>query len=1123
MRILLVIAALGFFINASSIELPDQEVPNTLGMQTKDHSSKTEDIEQISNLGAKYIRKGFYWSRVEKVKGVYDFSWYDRLVNDAEANGLIVLGTLYGGNKLYEDDGLGGIQTEEGRQGFAAFGAALAERYKDRNVIWEIWNEPNVRTFWNKEGMHNSDEFADEYTALVKATAGAMVSADPECFVMAGSVSNFWEPSYYWTNACFERGIGESGIRGWSVHPYGVKTPEEYSVGYTRTREIFVNNNIPYDFPILNSERGFSLEKLDEGWSGGDEAKAEEYQAWHFVRQYMIDLLYDIRLSVWYEWDADKFGIIKGNEKRAAYHACTNMVDELAGYTFRERLYTTSPSDYLLLFENDSGNQKMVVWTAPPAGSAPDNFVAHNIEIPRHIKNKVEVRDIYGEETYFEIRSGKINIELTGSPKYITFSEPSNNAGLSAITWPDAPEIVLSAPEWKHDTIPGFQSETLNYTLVLPEGIEDVPSLFAIPQDENASASVHNAKTLNGPLKDRTTTIRVKAEDDMTTRDYTVEFKKDFPEPVIWSYEYLVKNDSLLIRGIPTGTRVDSFLANLLSDSSNYIYNVYSVADGSEKVDSEVLSEGDTLRIYSADKANVTEYILYVSASGLDDNAILTSNIYDIRFEETGATISDFPYGTSIQSVLDSLEVPETARLSVVNDKDEAVPLKILNYDTVYVPVLVNTDILFKVTAQDMQTVVNYRLIPDTAGNQFFVYSNRLKVDQYSRIIASIPDGMSVSTFLSHLWTSPDGIIKVVDEYGIERTREAVSSNYFVVVSGKNGNAKKKYKLQLLSEAAGIYAFVLSDVYTIDKEKMNIYGISDSVKVSDFREALYPALNANIEVLDAGNNIKGSGILLPGEDKLKVTSGNGDLEVMYELYHEPLNSVTFRIGDGISPVDRAEIVINEDTLVTDQNGILEMMLPSGEYEYYAYKEDMTASGIIIVADTSFIVDITIRKITYPLVFTVTDGSDSVSNAVIMIDGRYFMTDENGQTGVDLMSGEYYYTVSVSGYEDKSGYVTIEDSAKELSIHFEPVFIPEGSITDINIHPNPSNGKLIISMPEVNSAMKAEIYNIQGKLIYHKSFEYSVNNTIKILDVEQGIYLLKIHVNNSIINKKIIIK
>ena len=1123
MRLLLTTAAAGIFLSLSSMDLPDQEVPNTLGMQTKDHSSQTDDIERIKKSGAKFIRKGYYWSRVEKVKGVYDFSWYDRLLKDAEENDLYVLGTLYGSNKLYEDDGLGGIQTEEGRQGFAAFGAALAERYKDRNIIWEIWNEPNVRTFWNKEGTHNSDEFADEYTALVKATAGAMVAADPECFVMAGSVSNFWEPSYYWTNACFERGIGESGIRGWSVHPYGVKTPEEYSIGYTRTREIFVNNNIPYDFPILNSERGFSLEKLDEGWSGGDETKAEEYQAWHFVRQYMIDLLYDIRLSVWYEWDADKFGIIKGNEKRAAYHACTNMVDELAGYTFRERLYTTSPSDYLLLFENDSGNQKMVVWTAPPAGSAPDNFVAHNIEILRHIKNKVEVRDIYGEKTYFEIRSGKINIELIGSPKYITFLESSNNVGLSAITWPDAPEIVLSAPEWKHDTIPGFLSETLNYTLVLPEGIEDVPTLFAIPQDENASVSVHNAKTLNGPLKDRITTIRVIAEDDMTTRDYTVEFKKDFPEPVIWSYEYLVKNDSLLIRGIPTGTRVDSFLANLLSDSSKYIYNVYSAADGSEKVDSEVLVKGDTLRIYSADKANVTEYILYVSTSGLDDNAILTSNNYSIRFEETGATISGFPYGTSIQSVLDSVEVPETARLSVVNDKDEAVPLKILNYDTVYVPVLVNTDIFFKVTAQDMQTAVNYRLIPHASGDEFYVYSNRLKIDQDSKIIASIPDRMSVSTFLSHLWTSPDGIIKLVDETGIERTKETVSSDYFVIVSGKNGNTKKKYKLQLLSEAAGIYSFVLSDIYTVDQKEMNIYGISDGVSVSYLKEALYPALNASIEVLNAENNIKGSGIILPGEDKLKVTSGNGDLMVIYELFNEPLNPVTFRIVDGSAPVDRAEIVINGDTLVTDQNGILEMMLPSGEYEYYAHKEDMTAKGTITVEDTALTVDITIRKITYPLIFTVTDGSDSVSNAVIMIDGRYFMTDANGQAGVELMSGEYYYTVSVSGYEDKSGYVTIEDSAKKLSIHFEAVFISEGSILDINIHPNPSNGKLIISMPEVNSAMKAEIYNIQGKLIYHKSFEYSVNNPIKLLGVDQGIYLLKIHVNNSIINKKIIIR
>lgn len=421
MKLISIITATILLLCAASDKIPDRTVPHNFGINIKDESSSTRDIVSISKLGAGFIRKGVYWDRVEQEKGVYDFSWYDRLIKDAEDNGLRILAILFGGNELYEKDSLGGIQTKEGRRGFAAFGAALAKHYIGHDIIWEIWNEPNTRTFWNWSGEGNSDIFADEYTALVKEITAAMLMEDPECFVVAGSVSNFWEPSYYWTNACFERGIGETGIRGWSVHPYGVKTPEEYAKGYIRTREIFVDNNIPEDFPILNTERGFSLVKLDEGWSGGDDSRAEKYQAWHLVRQYMVDLLYDIRLSIWYEWDAEKFGVMNGDEKRPSYYACKNMIDELNGYSFKEKLYTSLTSDYLLLFENTSGKQKLVAWTAPNAGETPDKFETHTVEIPLKIKKKVIARDIYGRKMSPEKQNNRVQIELTGSPVYISY------------------------------------------------------------------------------------------------------------------------------------------------------------------------------------------------------------------------------------------------------------------------------------------------------------------------------------------------------------------------------------------------------------------------------------------------------------------------------------------------------------------------------------------------------------------------------------------------------------------------------------------------------------------------------------------------------------------------------
>jgi hypothetical protein len=399
--------------------LPENVVPLSLGMQTKTESCSPEDLAQIAGVGARVIRRGFYWDRIETAKGVYDFAPYDRLVASAESNGLRVVACLFGSHKLYEDDGLGGIQTDAGRKGYAAFAAAAAKHFKDRNILWEIWNEPNVRSFWRKTGMHNSEPFAEEYTALVLETVPAMLAADPDCFVMAGSLSNYWEPSYQWTGFCLQKGILKSGIRAWSVHPYGVKTPEEHAVGHARVRALLDQYGAPKDFPMLNTERGYAVKDTGEGWSGGEGAKAVEYQAWQFVRQYMVDMLCGVRLTSWYEWKGNEFGLFHGAEKMPAYDACKTMVAQLGGYHLVRRLPTQSDLDYLLLFESKSGPAKLVAWTAPPAGESPDMAAEHLVRHEIGVSGALTGADIYGRSIAVASTNGVLGLTLTGGPQYV--------------------------------------------------------------------------------------------------------------------------------------------------------------------------------------------------------------------------------------------------------------------------------------------------------------------------------------------------------------------------------------------------------------------------------------------------------------------------------------------------------------------------------------------------------------------------------------------------------------------------------------------------------------------------------------------------------------------------------
>lgn len=418
-------------VQAESKGLPGNVIPDNIGMQTKTKTCNTEDLQAIGQLGAKLIRRGFYWDKIEPEKDKYDFTEYDKLLKDADDNGLRVLGCLFGNNKIHENDKLGGIQTEAGRIAFAKFAAACAAHFKGRGVMFEIWNEPNVRSFWRKNGKHNSEPFAEEYTALCKEVVKEMRKVDPDVIVFAGSVSCFWQPSFDWTNFCFSKGMYETGISGWSVHPYGLKTPEQFTEGYSTMRKIMEKYKVPKDFPMVNTERGFATDKYTprggtagtEGWSGGPKEWAEQYQAWFVVRQFLIDRMNGIGFTIWYEWHAKKFGLIVDGKKKPAYDSCKNMIKQLQGYSFKERLKTTDEMDHVLLFTNKAGAEKLVAWTSFDQKSTPDKTKNHSLEIPVTATGQLARVDLYGKESSIAVADGKIKIDLTGAPQYITLKK----------------------------------------------------------------------------------------------------------------------------------------------------------------------------------------------------------------------------------------------------------------------------------------------------------------------------------------------------------------------------------------------------------------------------------------------------------------------------------------------------------------------------------------------------------------------------------------------------------------------------------------------------------------------------------------------------------------------------
>lgn len=114
----------------------------------RDYADYDEYKEYLVPLGINKIRLIGGWAKTEKAKGVYDFAWLDRIINDALARGLKVwLGAFYG-NEIYEGGGTrflkGGMPSSpEGKAAWNRWVEEMAKRYAGK-VEWEMWNEPDI-------------------------------------------------------------------------------------------------------------------------------------------------------------------------------------------------------------------------------------------------------------------------------------------------------------------------------------------------------------------------------------------------------------------------------------------------------------------------------------------------------------------------------------------------------------------------------------------------------------------------------------------------------------------------------------------------------------------------------------------------------------------------------------------------------------------------------------------------------------------------------------------------------------------------------------------------------------------------------------------------------------------
>ena len=145
-------------------------VPESLGVNIHFTDGRPGEMDMLAGTGVRWVRMDFIWGRMEHERGKYDFSAYDRLVASLEAHRIKALMILAGRNQLYDQGQF--PNTDEGREAFARWAAAGVQHFRGKGILWEMWNEPNVK--------RRDSPTVEVYAKLALAVGGAIQKVAPK-------------------------------------------------------------------------------------------------------------------------------------------------------------------------------------------------------------------------------------------------------------------------------------------------------------------------------------------------------------------------------------------------------------------------------------------------------------------------------------------------------------------------------------------------------------------------------------------------------------------------------------------------------------------------------------------------------------------------------------------------------------------------------------------------------------------------------------------------------------------------------------------------------------------------------------------------------------------------------
>jgi hypothetical protein len=157
--------------------------------------SRQRSLKLAAGLNASWIRSNVLWSYVagkaakkkkEPKKITYNFTGYDRLVDEAAARGIRVELSLTGPAPAYATGNHKVGPDRVKASPFKRFAKAAAQHFGSRVTRYSIWNEPNYRGW-----LSPISKQAKLYRALYTSGYSAIKAANPTAQVLIGETSPY--------------------------------------------------------------------------------------------------------------------------------------------------------------------------------------------------------------------------------------------------------------------------------------------------------------------------------------------------------------------------------------------------------------------------------------------------------------------------------------------------------------------------------------------------------------------------------------------------------------------------------------------------------------------------------------------------------------------------------------------------------------------------------------------------------------------------------------------------------------------------------------------------------------------------------------------------------------------